>query len=265
VVRGGHCSGTPAFPCLRECALFILVADVHRRVAPIETSLEWLLLFASHQNVIKFERDARPRLASKPSHQHSNSPCGHCGNRCPKCAADIGAHLLFPARPLNRSFTEPTQGEQPLWVGIDARAMTDRVEHSTFPVGFKLGAPRGLLLQVCHGASRKVSTIAQLDDDSLPQQWQSNRSVRSLFHDGSDWRVLTVRIASLEVRKGRLHLSGRHRRMTVFAHLRRLSDVSNRREADVADRGVGRLMWAGSALIGTASERPESERPESEP
>jgi hypothetical protein len=126
VVRGGHCSGTPAFPCLRECALFILVADVHRRVAPIETSLEWLLLFASHQNVIKFERDARPRLASKPSHQHSNSPCGHCGNRCPKCAADIGAHRLFPARPLNRSFTEPTQGEQPLWVGIDARAMTDR-------------------------------------------------------------------------------------------------------------------------------------------
>jgi hypothetical protein len=116
VVRGGHCSGTPAFPCLRECALFILVADVHRRVAPIETSLEWLLLFASHQNVIKFEKDARPRLASKPSHQHSNNPCGHCGNRCPKCAADVGAHLLFLARPLNFSFTEPTQGKRPLWV-----------------------------------------------------------------------------------------------------------------------------------------------------
>jgi hypothetical protein len=60
------------------------------------------------------------------------------------------------ARPLNSSFTEPTQGERPLWVRIDARAMTDRVEHSTLPVGFKLGAPRGLLLQVCHGASRKV-------------------------------------------------------------------------------------------------------------
>ena len=52
----------------------------------------------------------------------------------------------------------------------------------------------------------------QLDDDSLPQQWQSNRSVRSLFHDGSYWRVLTVRIASLEVRKGRLNLSERHRK-----------------------------------------------------
>jgi hypothetical protein len=59
--------------------------------------------------------------------------------------------------------------------------MTDRIEHSTFPVGFKLGAPRGLLLQVCHGASRKVSTVPQLDDDTLPQ-WQSNRNVRSLFH-----------------------------------------------------------------------------------
>ena len=67
---------------------FILVADVRRRVAPIGTSTEWLLLFASHQNVIKFERDARPRLTSKPSHQHSNNPCGHCGHRCPKCAAD---------------------------------------------------------------------------------------------------------------------------------------------------------------------------------
>jgi hypothetical protein len=76
--------------------------------------------------------------------------------------------------------------------------MTDRVEHSTFPVGFKLGAPLGLLLQVCHDASRKVSTILQLDDDSLPQQWQSNRSVRSLFHDGN-WRALTVHLASLEV------------------------------------------------------------------
>ena len=31
---------------------FILVADVRRRVAPIGTSIEWLLLFASHQNVI---------------------------------------------------------------------------------------------------------------------------------------------------------------------------------------------------------------------
>ena len=152
-----------------------------RRVAPIETSLEWLLLFASHQNVIKFEKDARPRLASKPSHQHSNNPCGHRGNRCPKCAADVGAHLLFLARPLNFSFTEPTQGERPLWVRIDARAMTDRVERSTLPVGFKLGAPRGLLLQVCHGASRKVSTVPQLDDDTLPQQGHSNRSVRSLF------------------------------------------------------------------------------------
>ena len=140
------------------------------------------LLFASHQNVIKFENDARPRLASKPSDQHSNNPCGHCGNRCPKCAADVGAHLLFMARPLNFSFTEPTQDEQPLWVGIDARAMTDRVEHRTLPVGFKLGAPRGLLLQVCHGASRKVSTVPQLDDDTLPQQWHSNRSVCSLFH-----------------------------------------------------------------------------------
>jgi len=168
-------------PCLRECALFILVADVHRRVAPIETSLEWLLLFASHQNVIKFEKDARPLLASKPSHQYSNNPCGHCGNRCPKCAADVGAHLLFLARPLNCSFTEPTQGERPLWVRIDARAMTDRVEHSTLSVGFKLGAPRGLLLQVCHGASRKVSTLPQLDDDTLPHQRHSNRSVRGLF------------------------------------------------------------------------------------
>ena len=182
--RGEVVSGGPRpCPCLREWALFILVADVHRRVTPIETSLEWLLLFASHQNVIKFEKEARPRLASKPSHQHSNNPCRHCGgNRCPKSVADVGADLLFLARPLNFSFTEPTQGERPLWVRIDTRAMTDRVEHSTLPVGFKLGAPRGLLLQVCHGASRKVSTVPQLDDNTLPQQWHSNRSARSLFH-----------------------------------------------------------------------------------
>jgi len=45
------------------------------------------------------------------------------------------------------------------------------------------------LLQVCHGASRKVSTVPQLDDDTLPQQWHSNRSVRSLFH----WRQLLAR------------------------------------------------------------------------
>src|SRR4029077_5955213 len=90
----------------------------------------------------------------------------------------------------------------------------------------KLGAPRGLLLQVCQGASRKVSTVPQLDDDTLPQQWHSNRSVRSLFHDGSYWRVLTVRIASLEVRKGRLHLSGRHRRMTLFALTGRLESTT---------------------------------------
>jgi hypothetical protein len=64
--------------------------------------------------------------------------------------------------------------KQTLWVRIDARAMTDRVEHSTFLVGFKLGAPRGLLVQVCHGASR---------DDTLPPQWQSNRSVRNFFTD----------------------------------------------------------------------------------
>jgi hypothetical protein len=126
-------------------------------------------------------RQARPRLAGKPSHQHTNNP-RHCGNRCPKCPADVGTHLLFLALPLNFPFAEPTQGEQPLWARIDARTMTDRVEYSTFPVGFKLGAPRGLLLQVCHGASRKVSTVPQLDDDTLPQQWQSNRSVRSLFH-----------------------------------------------------------------------------------
>src|SRR5271168_2295751 len=176
IVRG------PGLAHAFENALFfILVADVHHRVAPIGTSLEWLLLFASHQNVIKFEKDARPRLASKPSHQHSNNPCGHCGNRCPKCVADVGAHLLFLARPLNLSFTEPTQGERPLWVRIDARAMTDRVEHSTLSVDLKLGAPRGLLLQVCHGASRKVSTVPQLDDDTLPQQGHSNRSVPSLF------------------------------------------------------------------------------------
>jgi hypothetical protein len=73
--------------------------------------------------------------------------------------------------------------KQTLWVRIDARAMTDRVEHSTFLVGFKLGAPRGLLVQVCHGASRKVSTVLQLDDDTLPPQWQSNRSVRNFFTD----------------------------------------------------------------------------------
>ena len=30
----------------------------------------------------------------------------------------------------------------------------------------------------------------------------------------------------------------------LFGHLRRLSDVSNRRLADVADRGLGRLSWA---------------------
>jgi hypothetical protein len=182
VVRGGDVRGPGFADAFENARFFILVADVHRRVAPFETSLEWLLLFASHQNVIKFEKEARPRLASKPSHQHSNNPCGHCGNRCPKCAADVGADLLFLARPLNRSFTEPTQGKRPLWVRIDARAMTDRVEHSTLPVGFKLGAPRGFLLQVCHGASRKVSTVPQLDDDILPQQWHSNRSVRSLFH-----------------------------------------------------------------------------------
>jgi hypothetical protein len=63
--------------------------------------------------------------------------------------------------------------------------MTDRVEHSTLPVGFKLGAPRGLLLQVCQGASRKVSTIPQLDDDTLPQQWHSNRMFAAYFTDGS--------------------------------------------------------------------------------
>src|SRR5580704_13680164 len=111
--------------------------------------------------------------------------------------------------------------------------MTDRVEHSTLPVGFKLGAPRGLLLQVCHGASRKVSTVPQLDDDTLPQQWHSNRRFAAYFTDGSYWRVLTVHLASLEAAKGRLHLSGRHRRMTLFVHLRRLSDVSNRRKPDI--------------------------------
>jgi hypothetical protein len=111
VVRGGHCSGPGLADAFENARFFILVADVHRRVAPIETSLEWLLLFASHQNAIKVEKDARPRLASKPSDQHSNNPCGHCGNRCPKCVADVGAYLLFLARPLNFSFTEPTQGE----------------------------------------------------------------------------------------------------------------------------------------------------------
>jgi Tetratricopeptide repeat len=48
------------------------------------------------------------------------------------------------------------------------------------------------------------------------------------FTDGSYWRVLTVHLASLEAAKGRLHLSGRHCRMMLFAHLRRLSDVLDR-------------------------------------
>jgi hypothetical protein len=74
-----------------------------------------------------------------------------------------------------------------------------------------------------------------------------------LFHDGSYWRILTFRIASLEVRKGRLHLSGRHRRMTLFAHLRRLSDVSNRRKPDISFGGRERRGWAESRPIGVAS------------
>ena len=53
VVRGRSLFGDPGLAHGFENArFFILVADVHRRVAPIETSLEWLLLFASHQNVI---------------------------------------------------------------------------------------------------------------------------------------------------------------------------------------------------------------------
>src|ERR1700722_1703986 len=83
------------------------------------------------------------------------------------------------------------------------------------------------------------------------------------FTDGSYWRVLTVHIASLEVRKGRLHLSGRHRRMTVFVHLRRLSDVSNRRKPAIVDRYLGRLNWADSCSpkerAGTAGLCPEAE------
>ena len=46
IVRG---PGRPIPPRTRA---FQTLADVHRRVAPIKTSLEWLLLFASHQNVI---------------------------------------------------------------------------------------------------------------------------------------------------------------------------------------------------------------------
>jgi hypothetical protein len=103
---GGHCSVPRPCLCLRECALFHTRSDVHRRVAPTETSLEWFLLFASHQNVIKFEKDARPRLASKPSHQHSNNPCGHCGYRCPKGAADVGGDAR------TRRSTQKVQGEQ---------------------------------------------------------------------------------------------------------------------------------------------------------
>jgi hypothetical protein len=41
----------------------------------------------------------------------------------------------------------------------------------------------------------------------------------------------------------------------LFAHLRRLSDVSNRRLADVADRGLGRLNWADSRPKRVASGR----------
>ena len=40
VVSGGHCSGAPALPMPSRMRFFILVADVHRRVAPIELSLE---------------------------------------------------------------------------------------------------------------------------------------------------------------------------------------------------------------------------------
>ena len=80
--------------------------------------------------------------------------------------------------------------------------MTDRVEHNTLPVGFKLGAPRGLLLQVCHGASRKVSTVPQLDYDTYHSKGTRTGVFPAYFTDGSYWRVLTVHIASLEVRKG---------------------------------------------------------------
>jgi hypothetical protein len=53
MVRGRSLFGDPGLAHAFENArFFILVADVHRRVAPIRTSIEWLLLFASHQNVI---------------------------------------------------------------------------------------------------------------------------------------------------------------------------------------------------------------------
>jgi hypothetical protein len=104
--------------------------------------------------------------------------------------------------------------------------MTDRVEHSTFPVGFKLGPPRGLLLQVGHGASRRF----QRYPNSTTTSYHSNGSrpgvFATYFTDGSYWRVLTVHIASREVRKDRLHLSGRHRRMTLFALTRRLESTT---------------------------------------
>src|SRR5580704_18341065 len=73
------------------------------------------------------------------------------------------------------------------------------------------------------------------------------------FTDGSYWRVLTVHLASLEAAKGRLHLSGRHRRMTLFVHLRRLSDVSNRREPDIVNRDGGRRIWVETGSIRLAS------------
>jgi hypothetical protein len=62
--------------------------------------------------------------------------------------------------------------------------MTDRVEDRTFPVGLKLGAPRGLLLQVCHGASREVSTVP----NSMTTPYHGNGSrtgvFAALFTDG---------------------------------------------------------------------------------
>ena len=81
--------------------------------------------------------------------------------------------------------------------------MTDRVEHSTLPVGFKLGAPRGLLLQ---SLSWRLAEGFNEQPESTTTPYHSKgtrtRSVPSRFHDGSYWRVLTVHIASLEVRKG---------------------------------------------------------------
>ena len=56
---------------------------------------------------------------------------------------------------------------------------------------------------------------------------------------------------------GRISSLLHHRKRPLFAHLRRLSDVSNRRRAAVANRGPERLNWATKRTHREGGVRPE--------